>query len=201
VERRRHVKAIVKFLSRIERLIEDVAAMPQGKSTLRDTTDRELNYARHYAIKSISADAERFQFNTSISRMMELLNAIGKYQGQPAHMQPGLLRTVCEDLIRLMAPFAPHFSEEQWSLLGHRDSIFHEPWPIFDPSALIRDTVEIAVQVNGAIKYRLEIPTDAAQDEVEALIRADSRTETALAGRSITKFIFVKGRLANLVAK
>jgi leucyl-tRNA synthetase len=100
-----------------------------------------------------------------------------------------------------MAPFAPHFCEEAWSNLGHEDSIFHESWPQFDPAALARDTVEIAVQVNGAIKFRLDIPTDATQDQVETLIRGDSRTEAALAGRTIVKFIFVRGRLANLVVR
>ncbi len=194
------VKAIVKFLSRVERLIEDAAGLPADGFTLQDADAREINYARHYAIKSVSFDAERFQFNTSISRLMELLNAIGKYQSIPA-AQPGLLRDVCTDLIRLMAPFAPHFCEEQWSVLGHADSIFREAWPTFDPAALIRDSVEIAVQINGAIKYRLEIPTDAAPAEIEALIRADSRTEAALAGRAIAKVIIVKGRLANLVVK
>ena len=104
-----------------------------------------------------------------------------------------------EDLIRLMAPFAPHFCEEAWSRLGHKQSIFKDKWPVFDPAALIRDTIEIAVQVNGAIKFRLDVPSDASQEEIEALIVADSRTAPALAGRAVRKFIIVKGRLANLV--
>lgn len=193
------LKAIVKFLSRVERLAEDVIPLPAGRWNAGDAAAKELQFARHHAIRSVTADADRFQFNTSISRMMELLNAINKYQTVPADCQPGLLREVTEDLLRLMAPFAPHFCEELWSQLGHQDSIFHQTWPVFDPQALIRDSVEIAVQVNGTIKYRLDIPSTASQADIEALILADSRTEPALAGRKIVKFIIVKGRLANLV--
>jgi len=196
------VKAIVKFISRVERLAGEAALTPKSAGfTLADPLARELHYARHYAIKSVTADAERFQFNTSISRMMELLNALNKYQTQARPVQPGLLRSVTKDLVRIMAPFAPHFCEEAWSLLGHDRSVFLDSWPAFDPAALVRETVEIAVQVNGAIKYRLDVPADADQAEIEALVRADSRTETALAGRSLVKIIAVKGRLANLVAR
>ena len=195
------VKAIVKFLSRVERLGEEVAELKAGAWNAADDAAKELQYARHYAIKSVTADAERFQFNTSISRMMELMNAIGKYQAEPGKVQPGLLRDVYQDLLRLMAPFAPHFCEEMWQSLGHGQSIFKDRWPVFDPQALIRDTVEIAVQVNGIIKYRMDVQSDADAAAIEAIVRTDSRTGEALAGRSITKIIIVKGRLANVVAR
>ncbi len=195
------VKAIVKFLSRVERLAEEAAAFTPADYIIKGQADRELQYARHYAIKAVTTDAGRFQFNTSISRMMELLNAINKYQSLPDAGQAGLVRDTLIDLIKLMSPFAPHFCEEMWSRLGNADSIFKESWPSFDPAALVRDTVEIAVQVNGAIKYRLDIPADAVQDEVQALVMADSRTEAAISGRTLAKFIFVKGRLANLVVR
>jgi leucyl-tRNA synthetase len=198
------VKAIVKFLSRVERLTEEVAALPNGPgqpSVPLDSAARELQYARHYAIRGVTIDAGRFQFNTSISRLMELLNAISHYQALPGKVHPGLLRQATEDLIRLMAPFAPHFCEETWAKLGHSASIFLESWPQHDPAALERDSVEIVVQVNGAIKYRLDMPADADTAEAEALVMADGRTQAALAGRSIVKCIFVKGRLVNLVAR
>ncbi|MEA4888813.1 MAG: leucine--tRNA ligase [Clostridiaceae bacterium] len=195
------VKAIVKYLSRVERLIDDVCVTAGSGSWQPDQDVRELQYARHYAIKSITQDAERFQFNTSISRMMELLNAVNRYQAEAKHSQPALLRSVAADLIRLMAPFAPHFCEEQWEKLGHSTSIFKEAWPQFDPDALVRDSVEIALQINGAIKFRLDIPTSADRNAVEQIILADPRITDALAGRSIVKFIFVPGRLVNLVVR
>ncbi|HAL74771.1 MAG TPA: leucine--tRNA ligase, partial [Clostridiales bacterium] len=195
------VKAIVKFIARVERLGDEVTALPPAHGWAADEAARDLQYARHYAIRAVTVDADHFQFNTSISRMMELLNAINKYQAEPAKVQPALLREVYADLLRLMAPFAPHFCEEMWQKLGGEKSIFLSGWPVFDPQALIRDTVEIAVQVNGAVKYRLDIPTDADPVAVESLVRDDERTETALAGRTIVKIIIVKGRLANIVAR
>ena len=166
-----------------------------------DAAARELQYVRHYTIKAVTQDADRFQFNTSISRMMELLNAIGDYQTGRGTVQHGLLRETAEDLILLMAPFAPHFSEEQWVKLGHKQSIFNESWPIFDPSALVRDEVEIVIQINGVIKYRLDIPTHSDKAVVEQLVLQDERTNAALDGRSIVKLIYVPDRLVNMVVR
>ncbi len=119
----------------------------------------------------------------------------------PAQVDTGLLRDVTEDLLRLMAPFAPHFCEESWHQLGYTDTIFHQKWPTFDPAALVRDTIEIAVQINGAVKFRLDIPTNADQAQVEAIVMADERTSSILTGKQLVKFIYVKGRLANLVVR
>jgi len=195
------VKAIVKYVSRVERLVEEAKAWPApAVAATLDNDGKDLQYARHYAIKAVSTDAERFQFNTSISRMMELLNAINKYQGL-ASADLALLRSVTEDLLRLMAPFAPHFCEESWHQLGYTNSIFRHGWPEFDPQALIRDTIEIAVQTNGAVKFRLDIPTDATAEQVETIVKADDRTKALLDGKQLVKFIYVKGRLANLVVR
>ena len=195
------VKAIVKYVNRVERLVEEAKAWPApAVAATLDSDGKDLQYARHYAIKSVSTDAERFQFNTSISRMMELMNAINKYQALSS-ADHALLRSVTEDLLRLMAPFAPHFCEESWHQLGYTDSIFHQAWPVFDPEALVRDTIEIAVQTNGVVKFRLDIPSDATAEQVEAIVKGDERTQTLLAGKQLVKFIYVKGRLANLVVR
>ena len=195
------VKAIAKFIARIERLVQDMAEVKASAWTVASDADKELNYARYHAIKSVTADADRFQFNTSISRMMELLNALNHYQSDQNQINLALFYDVVSDLVRLAAPFAPHFAEEMWQTLGHDQSIFLESWPETDEQALIRDTVEIAVQVNGSIKYRLEVPTSAAKDELESIARADERTAAALAGRSVVKVIVVQGRLINIVAR
>ncbi len=195
------VKAIVKYVNRVERLVEEAKAWPApAVAATLDSDGKDLQYARHYAIKSVSTDAERFQFNTSISRMMELLNAVNKYQGL-ATADLALLRSVTEDLLRLMAPFAPHFCEESWHQLGYADSIFRQSWPEFDPQALVRDTIEIAVQTNGVVKFRLDIPSDATAEQVETIVKQDERTIALLTGKQLVKFIYVKGRLANLVVR
>lgn len=192
------VKAIAKFLTRIERLVDslDLNVTNERHS---DSDARKLLYARHHAIKSVTQDAERFQFNTSISRMMELLNAINLYQSTAQKCQKQLLIETVQDLILLLAPFAPHFAEEQWERLGHSESIFRAAWPVFDPDALILDTVEIAVQVNGTIKYRIDVPTQADREAIQQLIMSDPRTERAMDDKVLKKFIFVPGRLVNLV--
>ena len=194
------VKAIAKFVSRVERMADDAATTASGGAWQKDGSARELLYARHYAIRAVTQDAERFQFNTSISRMMELMNALGQYQNNP-DMQPALLRETVEDLIRLMAPFAPHFCEEQWEKLGHASSVFTAGWPAWDPEALVRDSVEIVVQVNGSIRYRLDIPSGAERAAVENLVMAEPRTAPLLEGRKLLKFIYVPNRLVNLVVR
>jgi leucyl-tRNA synthetase len=194
------VKAIAKFISRVERLVDDVRGTG-GAKWQPDDAARDLQYARHYAIRAVTQDAGRFQFNTSISRLMELLNAINRYQANPARRQTALLRETTADLIRLMAPFAPHFCEEMWEKLGHSRSIFHESWPVSDPAALVRQTVEIVIQLNGVIKYRLDIPSRSDRTAVEALVLADPRTAELLAGRAVGTFIYVPERLVNLVVR
>jgi leucyl-tRNA synthetase len=133
--------------------------------------------------------------------MMELINAINKYQQLP-DAKPQMIRFAAEKLILLLSPFAPHMTEEIWcETFGNEYSIFNQKWPSFDESALVKDEIEIAVQINGKVMFKVDIPADADQAAVEAQVKADERLEKALAGRNIVKFIYVKGRLANIVAK
>lgn len=193
------LQAIVKFISRIERLVEEIS-----KATIVDVemgkNEKDLNYVLNNTIKSATFDIDRFQFNTAIARMMELINAISKYQ-QATNATTSFLKDTVLTLLKLVSPFAPHFAEECWEKLGQGYSIFNQKWPEFDESALVLDTIEIAVQINGKVSFKLDIPTDATSEFVENEVRSDSRLEEALAGRSIVKFIYVKGRLANIVAK
>lgn len=199
------VKAIAKFVSRIERVIDEVIPLQEAftKSVSLPLTaqEKELQYARHYTIKSVTADADKFQFNTSVARLMELLNAINKYQAaNPGATHPVYFDTV-KDLVLLSAPFAPHFAEEMWSRLGFGFSIFGQPWPVFDEKALVKDEIEIAVQINGVIKHRISIAATATQDMVRETVTSDPLVSGLLEGKEIVKFIYVKGRLANIVVK
>lgn len=195
------LQAIAKFTGRIERLIEEISEdKTVGAATGTPAgEDKALLFALHHTIKSVSYDTERFQFNTSIARLMELLNAIGKYR-ESKRVDHALLREVCEKLLLLFCPFAPHFCEEMWEKLGNAYSIFNQKWPDFDPSALILDTIEIAVQINGQVKFKLDIEAGLSAEDVEKTVRSDERLPEALDGRNIVKFIYVKGRLANIVA-
>jgi len=196
------VKAIAKFISRVERLVEETKAKQDGFQDFPiGSAEKELQYARHYAIKAVSIDAEKFQFNTSIARLMELLTAINKYQISNEGRLHLLFFDTVKDFLLLIAPFAPHFSEEMWESLGLSFSIFQQSWPAFDEKAMILDELEIGVQMNGVLKVRVTIPTDASSDEVQVIVLGDEAVKKHLEGKSLVKFIYVKGRLANLVVK
>ena len=198
------LQAIVKFFRRIETCVADCAGTASSSVPAKaemTSADKELNYAVNYAVKSSTADIEKFQFNTPIARMMELLNAITKYS-QDASAKDEFKRYATEKLVLLLAPFAPHFTEELWcEALGNSYSIYNQKWPEVDESALVKDEIEIAVQINGKVQFKVNIPAEADQAAVEAIVNADDRLAGALNGRSVVKFIYVKGRIANIVAK
>lgn len=196
------VKAIAKFISRIGNMIDEVKKNA-GRIKIFEqcSAEKELQFARHYTIKSVTADAGKFQFNTSIARMMELLTAISKYQASSkSQIHPVLMDTV-KDLLLLLAPFAPHFAEEMWESLGNDFSIFQQSWPQFDEKAMIMDEVEIGVQINGTLKLHVTVPTDADSQAVQIIIMSDENAMKLLEDKTIIKFIYIKGRLANLVVK
>ncbi|MHB8065777.1 MAG: class I tRNA ligase family protein, partial [Ruminiclostridium sp.] len=196
------IKAIVRFSSRIERLVESLIEQKPNKArTDLGKDDKDLNYVRHMAIKGATQDTERFQFNTSISRCMELVNALIKYDAEVKVKNIKLFEETIIDLIKLVSPFAPHFSEELWEQLGFEYSIFNQCWPAFDKKALVRDTIEIAVQINGTLRGIIEISANAENSEAEAAALSDEKIKQFLEGKEIKKVIVVKGRLVNIVAK
>ncbi len=196
------VKSVARFIDRIERTLEtanEKIKSGKGKTTI-DKEEKELNFWRHTAIKGVSEDADKMQFNTAIARMMEFVNALSKYtQGDNLNLE--FLKETCVDFIKLLAPFAPHFSEEQWSLLGNTSTVFNEKWPEFDASALVKDEVEIAIQVNGKIKNRINIPSGLDEEGIKAAALEDEHIKAATEGKNIVKVIVIKGRLVNIVVK
>lgn len=195
------IKAMDRFISRVERLVRKFASEKEtGGSDQFGPNEKELNYVRHYAIKSVTEDTEIFQFNTAIARIMELINALYKYDTvQNRNMK--LMEDAIKDAILLISPFAPHFAEEMWEQMGYSYSIFNQSWPVFDEKALVRDEVEMAVQINGQVKYKINVPRDADNQQIEKAALADERAGTYIGGRNIVKVIVVKGRLVNIVVK
>lgn len=165
-----------------------------------DAAEKELNYTRNFSIKSVSEDANKFQFNTSIARIMEFTNALSKYI-QQKDKNISLLKDTVIDFVKIIAPFAPHFAEEQWESLGKSYSIFNEKWPDFEPNALIRDEAEIAIQINGKIKAKINVSTNLKEDQIKELSLSNEHIKSLLDGKDIKKVIVVKGRLVNIVAK
>ncbi|KZL90117.1 leucine--tRNA ligase [Clostridium magnum] len=197
------IKSIGRFIDRVERILEsareEIGKASNNKTTL-DKAEKELNYVRHFTIKSVSDDAARFQFNTSIARLMEYTNAFSKYLSENVK-NTTFLKDAVVDFIKLIAPFAPHFAEEQWEFIGMNYSVFNEKWPAFDPSALIKDEIEIAIQVNGKIKAKMNIASGLSEDEIKEAAINNAEVKTFLAEKEVKKVIVVKGRLVNIVVK
>ncbi|MDU7066648.1 MAG: leucine--tRNA ligase [Clostridium perfringens] len=197
------IKSVNRFVERIERIIDtarEAISKGENNKTTMDKAEKELNYWRHNTIKSVTDDTDKLQFNTAIARMMEFINALSKYT-QEKEMNLDFLKDVVSDYLRLLAPFAPHFSEEQWSLLGNSYSIFNEAWPKFDPKALVKDEVEIAIQVNGKIKNKIMVSSDLDEEGIKAAALADEKIIASIEGKTVVKVIVIKGRLVNIVVK
>ena len=196
------IKSVGRFVDRIERNLEiGREAINSGNSkTTIDKAEKELNFWLNTAIKGVSEDGEKMQFNTAIARMMEFINALSKYNKEEVK-NTSFLKEVCESFIKILAPFAPHFSEEQWSLFGNTTSVFNESFPEFDPKALVKDEVEIAIQVNGKIKAKINVASDLDEEGIKAAALADENIVKNTEGKNIVKVIVIKGRLVNIVVK
>ena len=197
------IKSVARFVDRIERYLtmcrEAINAGTNNKTTM-DKAEKELNFWLNNAIKGVTEDAEKMQFNTAIARMMEFINALSKYMKEETK-NLDFLNTVCESFIKILAPFAPHFAEEQWSLLTNKYSVFTEAWPEFDAKALVKDEIEIAIQINGKIKARINVASDLNEEGIKAEALADEAVLAATEGKTIVKVIVIKGRLVNIVVK
>jgi len=151
----------------------------------------ELRRSVHRTIAKVQQDLEELRYNTAIAALMSLLNDIRRHG--PAD------RWVLESLVLMLAPFAPHLAEELWEALGHTDSIFRAQWPRYDPAALVEETVELAVQVNGKVRARLTVPRGAPEEEVLRLALALPAVQAHVGGKTIRKQLVVPGRLVSFV--
>ena len=192
------IKAITKFLDRIERLSEKIITLKNDKKVQVGKAEKELLYATNYAIKSVDRDMESFSFNTAVARLMELLNALYKYDAEEIK-HVATFKSCYETLILLLSPCAPHFCEEIWEKLGHKSFIILQKYPVCDESALVKDEIEVAVQINSKMRAKIMIPNGASQDEIRAILFADEKLSTEIAGREIKKLIVVPNRLVNII--
>ena len=193
------IKPIAKFLDRVERIVlKSYQIAPHGRKQPKTPTDKELDYNLNYCIKSVTADFETFSFNTAIARLMELVNAMYKYESDKA-CDYAYLRYVSGELIKLLAPFCPHVAEELHSITGGKGTVFNLAYPLCDEKALIKDEIEIAVQINSKLKGRVNVPADAESEEVKAIALSDQTIFAALDGKPVKKAIYIKGRLLNLI--
>ena len=189
------IRAISKYVDRVERLSEVILA---NKDKGTGTPDKGVNFVLHNTIKSVTADIEKFSFNTAIARMMELTNALYKYTDSGSFDGRFAFETY-KQLMQIMAPFAPHFTEEMWERLGQPYSIFNTDYPKFDPAALVKDEIEYPLQVNGKLRARFTVSADMGKEELEAYVRENFAD--VFTGKTVVKFIAVPGRIVNVVVK
>lgn len=197
------VEGSYRFLNRIWRLVYEFKEKYDPSDTKYEITsdgDRALEYALNYTIKKVTEDVrDRFNFNTAISAIMELVNEMYRYK--EGEVNEGLYAFAVKNLIVLIAPFVPHISEELWENLEYGGSVHQQSWPEYDESKLVKDTVEIVVQINGKNKEKINIPGDAGRDEMLAIAEENETIRSLTEGKNVVKMIAVPGRLINIVVK
>ena len=177
-----------RFLDRVYRLFSE----EQFTSKISDTNDGSLDFAYHSMVKKVTEDFANLQFNTAISAMMIFINEVYKANS--------IYKGYLEGFLKPFACLAPHLGEEIWEMLGHEDVIDYESWPTYDESKLVKNEVNIAVQVNGKLRATIKIHLDATQEEVQELALKDENIIRHLEGKTIRKIIVVKNKICNIVA-
>ena len=190
------IKAIAKWIDRVERIVLKSNEYKGGGEI--GHAERELDYVRNFTIKNVTDNYGTFSFNTAIARMMELVNAMSKYI-DGGKVNGEFYRAVCLDLIKLMAPLAPHFAEELWELTGNEYSVFNQKFPVVNEKALVKDEVEIAVQVNAKIRSKIVVAHGADNKAVEEAALADEKIKACVEGKQIKKVIVIPNRLVNII--
>lgn len=202
------VEGSFRFLNRIWRIVQAFEAVLAQKVTEYDHSnlseaDKDLRRVLHSSIKKVTNDIEtRFNFNTAISTMMELANALYAYKEAAKEPNAGLIYEAISDLIKMMSPFVPHITEELWrGAIDANSSVHEQSWPECDEEALKVDNVEIVLQVNGKVRGRLTVPAEATKEELEKIAMADANVQAHIGDATVRKIICVPGRLVNIVAK
>ncbi|MFA5587618.1 MAG: leucine--tRNA ligase [Mariniphaga sp.] len=179
------VKGVYNFLNRTHRFFADLNNITEGDE------DPETAKLLHQTIKKVEADIENLKFNTAISALMVFNNAALK-KGK-------VTRQTAETFAKILSPFAPHLGEELWSILGHENSLAYLPWPEVDEKLLTEESFEYPVSFNGKMRFRIELPLNMPQPEIEEAVLADPKAQKWIEGKTIRKFILVPQKIINVV--
>ncbi len=198
------VEGSYKFINRVYRLIAELSEDTEGIPpvyTAETKDDKQLNYILNNTIRRVTEDiGNRFNFNTAISAIMELTNEIYRYK-ELEDVNLGLLRSAAEKLVLLLSPFTPHVCEELWEALGFVEPVYKAQWPAYDEKALVKDSVEIVVQINGKVKAKLEVPSGLSKEEFEKVCMNEQAVKALTDGKDVVKVIAVPNKLLNIVVK
>jgi leucyl-tRNA synthetase len=207
------IEGIQRFLGRVYRFVVRNAATNAPVEALLPTSllpaERQIQRKLHKTIKRVSDDFQgRWHFNTCISAIMELVNALYAYEESltskshaGGNSSAALLAEVQRDLVLLLAPFAPYLAHELWEMLGEKRNLLKAPWPKYDAALAKEEELEIPVQINGKLRSRIVVPADATEEEVLSRALADEKVQSMITGKQIVKKIYVPGKLVNIVVK
>lgn len=203
------VEGCYRFLNRVWRLVaqyedafkQNVVGNTGDAFGHLDGNGKKMRLDTHTAIKKVTNDVgTRFNFNTAISSIMELVNALYLYK-EKENVNQAAAREGIEAVLKLLAPFAPHITEELWSEIGYSESIHQESWPKVDESALVEEEVTVILQVNGKVRDKVQVPAEISGEELEKLILSSEKVKSFLEGKSVGKVITVPGKLVNIVVR
>ena len=193
-----------RFLNRVWRLVYDFTKsgwQEDGEAKPVSKDDKELDFVLNKTVKKVSEDVGgRFNFNTAISSIMELVNEMYKYKNVKEINKP-LYTEAVEKLILILSPFTPHICEEMWASIGKTTAIADTAWPEYDEESLQQDSIEIIVQINGKLKQKLTIGADTDREEMQKIAESDDTVKALLEGKTIVKTIAVPGKLVNFVVR
>ncbi|MFO7890081.1 MAG: leucine--tRNA ligase [bacterium] len=195
------IHGINRFYYRVWRLIDAILKTPpQGQETAKvQTLERQC----HYAVKMVTQDLKRFQFNTCISRIMELVNEMYLYIQDvlPQDQNREILNNSLKTMIQLFSPFAPHLGEELWHQIGNTDSVFDSQWPEWDEQKLATEKVNIVVQINGKVRGQMKMGADADEEVIKKTALADPKVQKYTQNKEIKKMIYIKNKLLSIAVK
>lgn len=197
------VEGCFRFLNRVYRLVYELADIAKSDLSLEELSkeDKAMRYTINNTLKKVTEDLnEKFGFNTAISSLMELINEMYKYK-ELDNRNEAVIKEGIETIVTILSPFAPHIGEELWTIIGKSGSIFDISWPKYDDNALVKDEVEIVVQINGKVRGKLSVATNISREDMEKLAIEDEKIKSLVEGKNIVKVIAVPKKLVNIVVK
>ena len=194
------VQGAFRFLKRLWTAVQEhAAAGPVEPPADLNDAQKELRRKTHQTIAKVSDDiGRRYKFNTAVAASMELLNSVARLDDDSPEGR-AVVSEALTAIVQVLSPIVPHICHRLWRVLGHSTALIHTPWPTVDEAALVQDTIELVVQVNGKLRGRIAVAADAPRDQVEAAAMDDENVTRFIGDKTVRKVIVVPGRLVNIV--
>jgi leucyl-tRNA synthetase len=197
------VEGAARFMRRLWKTVFDhvSAGLPQAIDPNGELTpvQRDMRRSAHTTLAKVTDDLGRRRvFNTAIAAVMELMNTLAKFEDRSAEGR-AIVQETLELIVQMLSPIVPHTCHVLWQRLGHADALIDRAWPKADPAALVKDVLEVVIQVNGKLRGRVSVPAEASEDVIREAALADPNVQKWVEGKPIRKVIVVKGKLVNVV--